>query len=409
MRFFQSVLLLVLLTAIAGCAHVSTAGRRAIPPVVPDQAVEELAGTIRHFRPMDVLWTYTVMLPPDYNACGREYPICLILHGSGSTEVGHGSLAETFYRDGVIYVCPRAPYPHLDVISGMKQPGYTAWFPPEEIRQEQEEKKKPEEGAEEENEKDEAPKEEEKPDPAFEERMIRQYVDWIFTCADDARSKYRVKGDRVHILGHSQGAAYAIACAALHPDRVASFFSYAGLMAEFFHEAEKVKGMKEHGVKGILAHCEGDKVLDVEESRKAYEFLRRAGVDATLKVYEKGDHGFTRSAFYDAKAWLDREVRPDTPVPEKIPTLETGFLGVRAEPFDGPGLKIVNVVEDSSAQKAGLQLGDVLLELDGRSLTDFMQFVQLMRQTKIGQEVVLKIKHVDGSLGERPVKLGARP
>ena len=52
---------------------------------------------------------FPVYLPPDYDSeenRDRTWPICVILHGSGSTETAHGSFANTFGRHGVIYVAP---------------------------------------------------------------------------------------------------------------------------------------------------------------------------------------------------------------------------------------------------------------------------------------------------------------
>ena len=85
---------------------------------------------IRRFAPMRSMGSYIVVLPPDYETSGRDYPICVILHGNGSTELNHGKMSDRWERRaGVIYVTVRAPYPHIGVIASTDKPGYTAWLP----------------------------------------------------------------------------------------------------------------------------------------------------------------------------------------------------------------------------------------------------------------------------------------
>jgi predicted esterase len=298
----------------------------------------------------------------------------------GSTERGHGEIGDTLGREGVIYVCPRAPYPYLPVMLEMQKAGYSVWWP-DEI---------------------------ESDDEMFHSRIIEQYVDWIFHCVDDVRAKYRVKGDRVFILGHSEGGAFAHACAILHPERVSSYLSYAGYMMSRFDNEESFEGLAAHGVEPFLAHCEGDQLVEVEDSIRTSEYMKKTGVDHDLKVFEKGMHSFTRAAYYYAKAWLDTRIRPDTPVADTIPMLETGWLGVQLGDVGEGGVRIVQLVADSPAEKAGLKEGHVLLKMDKSEITDGQHLIQLLRQTKIGQEATFLVRE-----GEEekviPVTLGARP
>jgi len=234
----------------------------------------------RHYLPMTSLWTYIVALPPNYEESGEEYPVCLILHGSGSTETGHGSLADTLGREGVIYVCPRAPYPHGDVFAQMKKPGYTAW-PPDKL-------------------------EEESPEAL---KMVPQYVDWIFACVDDAREHYRIDGKKVFIIGHSQGAGLANACALLQPRRVESYFAYAGFLHDQLKKREYLEELKVRNVRPYLAHCREDAVVPVKTTIEVANMMKDAGVDYRIELIDGGVHSFTLEVNQFAKQWLDQEVR----------------------------------------------------------------------------------------------------
>ncbi len=254
--------------------------KAALEQAAENKAFDEPEGYTRHFIQMNSLGTYIVMLPPDYETSEKKYPLCLILHGHGSTETSHGKLADELNREGVIYVAPRDPYPHTEVFMDMRQPGWTAW-PPYDF------------GAD---------------TLTYFGIFDRLNVEWFFACADDAKKHYRVLGDRIYILGHSQGAELASVCAALHPELVASYFSYAGFYPDIYLGKEFLDGLKRNNVKVYLAHCTDDKVVDPAESAKSEKAMTDAGVDCRLKNF-RGEHSFTADVYSFAREWLDKEVR----------------------------------------------------------------------------------------------------
>ncbi|HTY60797.1 MAG TPA: PDZ domain-containing protein [Acidobacteriota bacterium] len=82
--------------------------------------------------------------------------------------------------------------------------------------------------------------------------------------------------------------------------------------------------------------------------------------------------------------------------------IRTGWLGVFLNAprlSKGPGVKIQRVVENSPAQRAGLLPGDELLKIDGREITDALQFIQFIQNTPIGSSVKLDVVRQ----GESPV------
>ena len=184
----------------------------------------ELPGMRRHALPTTTLGSYIVLLPPDYDTSEKRYPVVFILHGSGSTEVRHARVTKDLGREGVIYVAPRALHPHTGVFLGRGQAGWTAWPP---------ERGEPE--------RDEA-------------HPMKHYASWVLRCADDVAKRYRTRGDRFHLWGHSQGAAAATCVAMLHPKRVASFFAYAGYYPEEIVTDATIAGLETHGVHAELCH-----------------------------------------------------------------------------------------------------------------------------------------------------------
>ena len=236
-------------------------------------------GFIRRFGVVQTVGTYVVMLPPDYATSAKEYPICVILHGNGSTELRHGRLAESFGREGVIYVAPRAPYPNIGVMHGGDD-GWTAW-PPEDIDE----------------------------NSSLFTKIPLDYVAWIFNCIHDVQSNYRARKGKVFIYGHSQGAHFADLCALLRPEEVASYMAHAGRMpSETFATADALRGLKENGVRPYLLHGREDGVVLPVESEKLSAAFREAGVNHTLKIVD-GDHGFSEAIRKEIRAWVEGEVR----------------------------------------------------------------------------------------------------
>jgi predicted esterase len=236
---------------------------------------------VRRFAAMRTVGTYVVALPPDYATSGKEYPICVILHGSGSSELRHGSLADSLGRD--IYIAPRAPYPHIDIMhdGGV---GWTAWSPDQIDTN----------------------------DPAYND-VTSNYVEWIFTCIHDVQSNFRAKKGKVFIYGHSQGGHFADLCALIHPEEVAAYLAQAGPRpTKPFLSTENLRRMKAEGVRASLLHGEDDAVVRPEESKSYAEALKTAGVEYSLTMVE-GDHGFNAAIFKHLKQWIANEVRASAP------------------------------------------------------------------------------------------------
>ena len=235
-------------------------------------------GYVRHALEMRSVGTYIAALPEDYDGSTRDYTLCVILHGSGSTELAHGRLADALGREDVIYIAPRAPYPHGTSFKGSGELGYTAW-PSEKL---------------------------DSLDP-LEEQLPVMYSDWIMQCIDDARIRYRVKREGILLLGHSQGAAFAYITAARHPEQIRSVFAYAGYFPEEFRSDEYLRGLKENNVHLDIAYGTADNVVAPAESQEIAELLGKWEIAHSLNAYEGVGHGIAPEVRGQMKEWLDRE------------------------------------------------------------------------------------------------------
>jgi serine protease Do len=71
------------------------------------------------------------------------------------------------------------------------------------------------------------------------------------------------------------------------------------------------------------------------------------------------------------------------------------------------GVEITRVEDDSAAAKAGLKVGDVVLEYQGQRVEGMEQFIRLVRETPAGREVKMTISR-NGSTQTVPVVMGSQ-
>jgi serine protease Do len=85
-----------------------------------------------------------------------------------------------------------------------------------------------------------------------------------------------------------------------------------------------------------------------------------------------------------------------------------GYLGVATVMNDDVELEVADVIESSPAQKAGVRAGDVILSVNGDSMTDQQQFSATVRARAAGDTLKLKLRS-NGKEREISVKLAQKP
>ncbi len=100
--------------------------------------------------------------------------------------------------------------------------------------------------------------------------------------------------------------------------------------------------------------------------------------------------------------------------PTATPTFDTraefapAYLGIAAEDVADCGSRVIEIISGSPAERAGLQLGDVIVAADGVARRSAAELRAYITSRTAGQSVVLTIKRDDQELEIRAV-LGLRP
>ncbi|MBE7492201.1 MAG: PDZ domain-containing protein [Planctomycetes bacterium] len=93
-----------------------------------------------------------------------------------------------------------------------------------------------------------------------------------------------------------------------------------------------------------------------------------------------------------------------------IPVPPRPFMGVQTAKkwTDKPGLEVGNVVSGSGAERAGLRVGDIILEVDGQPMNEVEDLQGLILKKKVGDTLKVKILRGEEE-SELRITLGKRP
>jgi S1-C subfamily serine protease len=98
-----------------------------------------------------------------------------------------------------------------------------------------------------------------------------------------------------------------------------------------------------------------------------------------------------------------------TPAPKATPQGNNpGFLGVYLAGGDGKGAHVDGTVKDSPARKMGLKKGDVIVGVNGKSVSDEQDLIAQLKGLKAGTKLKLRVVR-DGWGKDVNITLGARP
>ena len=132
----------------------------------------------------------------------------------------------------------------------------------------------------------------------------------------------------------------------------------------------------------------GDIILEIEGYRiiNKYRFRSRIhgwppGETVRVKVKRKGEEKTLR-VFLGNPALVRRRELAASPV-------DLGFLP--ATDFDDLGVEIDSIEKGGPAEKAGLEVGDVIIKLDGRRVSSWEEFRNTVQSRKPGETITLTI------------------
>ncbi|MEO6098176.1 MAG: PDZ domain-containing protein [Fibrobacteria bacterium] len=330
---------LPLILAVSLCAF-QTPASASEPPASPaatamDSATRSSLPFRHHALVERQMGLYAVYLPKNFkadSAKGKTYPLCLILHGMGSTEIGHGAMAEAYASEEIIFLAPRAPYPAYEVFMEEKEPGWTAWpeFPQEWGNWD---------------------------DPDFPREeldhvdAVQLYADWIADCLQDVRKRYPIAAGKAIVVGHSQGAAFAHIFAVKHPELVKAYAAYAGHYGgPELADDKAAKALVAEKVFPLILHCEADSVVSASESRDLIRYLKANKVPFDSKLFPGGNHSIA--------------TRPNAAIRSFIYKWGLG----RTAPALRGTLIITKVIRHSRADSLGLAVGDRIAKYGGKAI-----------------------------------------
>ena len=73
------------------------------------------------------------------------------------------------------------------------------------------------------------------------------------------------------------------------------------------------------------------------------------------------------------------------------------FLGIKMEPSynKNDGVLVKEVTENTAAAEAGIEPGDLIVEMDGKPVRNITELINIMKKKKIGDKVKIKLKRGD--------------
>lgn len=82
--------------------------------------------------------------------------------------------------------------------------------------------------------------------------------------------------------------------------------------------------------------------------------------------------------------------------------------GEKSQITEKEGIVVMDVVDDSPAQQAGLQVGDVIKEVADKKVTKADEIQQIVQKTEVGEELPLEVIR-DGKKVALDVEVGVLP
>jgi serine protease Do len=80
-------------------------------------------------------------------------------------------------------------------------------------------------------------------------------------------------------------------------------------------------------------------------------------------------------------------------------------LGIRAQDTeDGKGVKVLDIDEDSPADKAGIKEGDIITRFDGKDVNSATELADIARESKGKTDMKISVTH-EGKSREVDVKI----
>jgi phospholipase/carboxylesterase len=210
---------------------------------------------------------YWVRIPSDYNP-DRAYPLVILLHGRGGNPQRFVKLADDLDTLNFIYAAPQAPYYIKDTQSGFQ------YYPS--VASE---------------------------DTQTFDQGARMTADWIEQVSNDMKERFNIEGNKVWIMGFSQGAWTAHLMGLMKPEVVAGYAAFGGWINDRFATKERLEEMHKQGVKVYIGHGTDDQVVTLDNGEDARKLLEDYQIQVSYFTYPVG-HTISDQMRQDFVKWL---------------------------------------------------------------------------------------------------------
>jgi len=256
----------------------------------------------------------------------------------------------------------------------------------------------------------------------------------------DVKRLVPVNDDQVFATGFSDGGSGCYFLAMAAPDPFAGFLPMNGhpAVASLSGHQLYLRNLKHAPM--FAAMTQDDQLYPAAEVLEHLTLAMRAGAPIRIVSYEAGNHrpvyfedqrlaleGFLHEVVRDPTpdelewscadvatgrvGWLEiLEIGPGAgdaePVADLNPIVQPGRprLGFSADrAFEGEGVKVASVVDDSVAKGMGLAEGDVVVAIDADEVTGLQDLIEALGRKKYGEEVAVTVRR-----GEETRRLAGR-
>ncbi len=201
---------------------------------------------------------------------GRNYPLIVALHGHGGNPA---AMMEALARTGPLQAIVAAPEGAYPMTATEGRPGFS-W------------------------------------EVASRDRAVWKMgdpltVEYLAGVVDELRRRYRIS--RVFLLGHSQGAAYALMTGIKHPGLASGVVSVGGRLPEIGDDAPVISRQDAtlgKALRVLALRGEDDPLVPAEAGEKIAATLTALGYDARAQAYP-GDHALNEKALRLALNWME--------------------------------------------------------------------------------------------------------
>lgn len=233
------------------------------------------------------------------------------------------------------------------------------------------------------------------------------------TLWKDTHDRFKIETEKTYSLGLEQGTVAASILATLYPKNFSgSIHIGIGTLKKDDNETSALEILEKNIAKDQAKYISLYLMTREKEEEIPSETitnLEKKGFKVESRTYQSSSKYPSHKQAVEAIEWLTKNFksRKDKTTSETDPETQKekkpGFLGVIV-PDQGEA-KVQKLIPDSPAAKAGMELGDVIIKVDGKEVDDAESAKEKIREKGAGQKVKITVSR-DGDEKTFEITLG---